>query len=134
MPSPSQLSRRERQIMDIVYELGEASAKDMEAHLPNPPGYSAIRATMNKLETKGFLAHRERDLKYIYYPLIDHQEARESALQRLLKTFFEGSASQAMSTLLDLSKDSVTEKELDELNKLLENAKKEKLKQRTDKM
>lgn len=128
MPLSSQLSRRERQIMDIVYELGEASAKDMEAHLPNPPGYSAIRATMNKLETKGFLAHRERDLKYFYYPLIDHQEAKESALQRLLKTFFEGSASQAMSTLLDLSKDSVTEKELDELNKLLENAKKEKLK------
>ena len=125
MPSPSQLSRRERQIMDIVYELGEASAKDMEAHLPNPPGYSAIRATMSKLETKGFLAHRERDLKYIYYPLIDHQQARESALQRL-KTFFDGSASQAMSTLLDLNKDSVTEKELDELNKLLENAKKEK--------
>ncbi|MDA0280172.1 MAG: BlaI/MecI/CopY family transcriptional regulator [Proteobacteria bacterium] len=128
MPLSSQLSRRERQIMDIVYELGEASAKDMEAHLANPPGYSAIRATMNKLETKGFLAHRERDLKYVYYPLIDHQQARESALQRLLKTFFEGSAAQAMSTLLDLNKDSVTEKELDELNKLLDKAKKEKLK------
>ena len=128
MPLSSQLSRRERQIMDIVYELGEASAKDMEAHLANPPGYSAIRATMNKLETKGFLAHRERDLKYVYYPLIDHQQARESAIQRLLKTFFEGSAAQAMSTLLDLNKDSVTEKELDELNKLLDKAKKEKLK------
>ena len=128
MPLSSQLSRRERQIMDIVYELGEASAKDMEAHLANPPGYSAIRATMNKLETKGFLAHRERDLKYVYYPLIDHQQARESALQRLLKTFFDGSAAQAMSTLLDLNKDSVTEKELDELNKLLDKAKKEKLK------
>ena len=80
MPSASQLSRRERQIMDIVYELSETSAKVMEAHLANPPGYSAIRATMNKLETKGFLVHRERDLKYVYYPLIDHQEAREPAL------------------------------------------------------
>ncbi|GJM13366.1 MAG: hypothetical protein DHS20C12_17690 [Pseudohongiella sp.] len=128
MPQPSQLSRRERQIMDIVYELGEASAKDMQEHMPNPPGYSAIRATMNKLETKGFLGHREQDLKYVYYPLIDHQQARESALQRLLKTFFEGSASQAMSTLLDLSKDSVTEKELDELNELLESARQEKQK------
>ena len=69
MPSASQLSRRERQIMDIVYGLSEASAKGMEAHLVNPPGYSsAIRATMNKLETKGFLVHRERDLKYVYYP------------------------------------------------------------------
>jgi BlaI family penicillinase repressor len=80
MPSASQLSRRERQIMDIVYELSETSAKVMEAHLANPPCYSAIRATMNKLETKGFLVHRERDLKYVYYPLIGHQEAREPAL------------------------------------------------------
>ena len=81
MPSASQLSRRERQIMAIVYKLSEASAKVMEAYLANPPGYSsAIRATMNKLETKGFLVHRERDLKYVYYPLIDHQEAREPAL------------------------------------------------------
>ena len=80
MPLSSQLSRRERQIMDIVYELSEASAKGMEAHLVNPPGYSAIRAPINKLETKGFLVHRERDLKYVYYPLIDHLEAREPAL------------------------------------------------------
>jgi|TARA_B110000090_G_scaffold119608_1_gene133020 hypothetical protein len=54
--------------MDIVYGLSEASAKGMEAHLVNPPGYSAIRAPINKLETKGFLVHRERDLKYVYYP------------------------------------------------------------------
>ena len=80
MPSASQLSHRERQIMDIVYELSEASAKVMEAYLANPPSYSAIRATMNKLETKDFLVHREGDLKYIYYRLIDRQEAREPAL------------------------------------------------------
>ena len=66
--------------MDIVYELSEASAKVMEAHLTNPPGYSAIRATMNKLETKGFLVRLERDLKCVYYPLIDHQEPSEPAL------------------------------------------------------
>ena len=68
MPSTSQLSCSERQIMVIVYELSEASAKVMEAHLANPPGYSAIRAPINELETKGFLVHRERDLKYVYYP------------------------------------------------------------------
>ncbi|PCJ25739.1 MAG: CopY family transcriptional regulator [SAR86 cluster bacterium] len=126
MPMSAHLSRRERQIMDIVYELSEASAKDIETRLPNPPGYSAIRATMNKLETKGVLAHRERNLKYIYYPLIDHQQASTSALHRLLKTFFEGSASLAMSTLLDISKNDVTLEELDELNILIEKAKKEK--------
>jgi len=126
MPRSAHLSRRERQIMDIVYELSEASAKDIEGKLPNPPSYSAIRATMNKLETKGFLAHRERDLKYVYYPLVDHQQASASALQRLLKTFFEGSATQAMSTLLDISKDEVTTDELDELNALIEKARKEK--------
>ena len=80
MPSASQLIRRERQIMDIVYELSEASTKVMEAHLTNPLGYSAIRATMNKLETKGFIVRRERDLKHAYYPLVDLQEAKEPAL------------------------------------------------------
>ena len=80
MPLASQLSRRERQIMDIVYELSETPAKVMEAHLANFSGYSAIRATMNKLEKKDFLVHREGDLKYIYYRLIDRQEAREPVL------------------------------------------------------
>jgi len=126
MPVSNNLSRRERQILEIVYELGEASAKDIEERLPNPPSYSAIRATMNKLETKKFLAHRERDLKYIYYPTIKHAEASSNALQRLLKTFFDGSASQAMSALLDISKDKISKKELEELNALLEKAKKEK--------
>lgn len=123
MPVSSNLSRRERQIMEIVYELGEASAKDIEERLPNPPGYSAIRATMNKLEVKKFLAHREQDLKYVYYPTIKHVEARSTALQRLLKTFFDGSASQAMSALLDMSKDDISAQELEEMKKLIENAK-----------
>lgn len=123
MPVSSNLSRRERQIMEIVYELGEASAKDIEERLPNPPGYSAIRATMNKLEVKKFLAHREQDLKYVYYPTIKHVEARSTALQRLLKTFFDGSASQAMSALLDMSKDDISAQELEEMKKLIEKAK-----------
>jgi predicted transcriptional regulator len=128
MPFSNQLSRRERQIMDIVYQLGEASAKDIEASLVNPPSYSAIRATIKNLETKGFLAHREQDLKYIFYPTIDHAEARDTAIDRLLKTFFEGSASQAMNTLLDLSIDDISEKELEKMNAMIEKAKKEKKK------
>lgn len=126
MPMSQNLSRRERQIMEIVYELGEASAKDVEERLPNAPSYSAIRATMAKLEDKSFLAHREQDLKYIYYPTIEHEDARSTALQRLLKTFFSGSAKQAMSTLLDMSVDEVSEAELVEMKRMIESARKAK--------
>jgi len=120
------LSRRERQIMDILFQLSEASAKQVQEHLPEAPSYSAIRAMLAKLETKGFIAHRESNLKYIYFPTVDHKQASESAIQRLLKTFFDGSASQAMSALLDISKDNVSAQELDQLNALIEKAKKEK--------
>lgn len=128
MPVALPLSRRERQIMDIVYELGECSGKDIEGKISDPPSYSAIRATVAKLERKGFLNHRERDLKYYFYPTIDPKEARVSAIQRLLKTFFDGSASQAMSTMLDLSIDQVSEQDLDKLNQLINKAKLEKAK------
>lgn len=123
MPVSNNLSRREREIMEIIYELGEASAKDVEARLAKAPSYSAIRATMNKLEAKNFLAHREQDLKYIYYPTIKHADARSTALQRLLKTFFDGSATQAMSALLDISRDKISKQELEELNALINRAK-----------
>jgi predicted transcriptional regulator len=126
MPVSQNLSRRERQIMEIIYELGEASAKDVQANLPDAPSYSAIRATMNKLEDKAFLSHREQDLKYVYFPTIEHEDARSSALQRLLKTFFSGSAKQAMSTLLDMSVDEVSDAELDELKAMIESARKNK--------
>lgn len=126
MPVSNNLSRRERQILEIVYELGEASAKEVEERLPNSPSYSAIRATMNKLEAKKFLAHREQDLKYVYFPIIKHADARSSALQRLLKTFFEGSASQAMSTLLDISKDNISRQELEEMQALIDSARRDK--------
>lgn len=126
MPMSQNLSRRERQIMEIVYELGEASAKEVEERLPNAPSYSAIRATMAKLEDKSFLDHREQDLKYIYYPTIEHEDARSTALQRLLKTFFSGSAKQAMSTLLDMSVDEVSEAELVEMKRMIESARKAK--------
>lgn len=125
MPVSQNLSRRERQIMEIIYELGEASAKDVQARLSNAPGYSAIRATMNKLEDKAFLSHREQDLKYIYFPTIEHDQARSTALQRLLKTFFSGSAKQAMSTLLDLSLDEVSDKELKEMQAMINKARKQ---------
>ena len=117
------LSRRERQIMDIVYELNEASAKEIMTKLPEPPSYSAVRAMLSKLETKGHLKHRESELKYVYSPTIDQRDARKSAILRLLKTFFDGSVSQAMNALIDLSSDEISEQELDELENLIEQAK-----------
>jgi len=128
MALPSQLSRRERQIMDVIFELSEASAKEILERIPDPPSYSAIRATLNNLERKGFLAHRERDLKYIYFPTADPEETKRGAINRLLRTFFDGSASLAMSKLLDVSKDEVSEEELEQLQDMIEAAKKEKAK------
>lgn len=122
MPSSIHLSRRERQIMDIVYELKQASAKQVLSRLPDPPSYSAVRALLAKLEDKGQLQHRERDLKYIYFPAHDPEDAQRSAVSRLLKTFFEGSVSQAMSAMIDLSEENVTDQELAELEQLIEKA------------
>lgn len=126
MPHSYHLSRRERQILDLIYELSEASAKEIEQRLEDPPSYSAIRATLNKLEKKGVINHKERDLKYIYFPTLEAEVAQENALKKVLKTFFEGSASQAMSKLLDVSLDDVSRGELEELEKLIEKAKQEK--------
>jgi len=122
----NKLSRRERQIMDIVYELNEASAKGIEAKMPDAPSYSAIRAMLSKLEVKGFMAHRTEEMKYVYYPTIAHEEARDSAMNRLLKTFFNGSASQAMTTLLDMSREEVTEEDLEQLQGMIDQARKDK--------
>ncbi len=114
--------------MDLVYELGEASAKQLLDRLPDPPSYSAIRSTVNKLEKKGYLTHRERDLKYIYFPTIDQSDARVSAIQRLLKIFFDGSASQAVAAMLDLNMSELSEQDLEELNAMIEKARNEKSK------
>ncbi len=122
MTKLSQLSRRERQIMDIVYELGEASAKDVESRLQDAPSYSAIRATMNKLAKKGFVTVTERELKYFYSPTIEHEEASRTAVRRLLRTFFKDSPSLAMNTLLDLSRDDISTQELDRLKKVIDEA------------
>ena len=122
MPNSSQLSRRERQIMDLIYEMNEASAKDILAALPNPPSYSAIRATVNKLEKKGYLAHRAQELKYIYFPTVDHKQARISAIQRLLKIFFDGSTSQAVTAMLDLNMSEISAEDLEELDAMIDRA------------
>jgi len=96
------LSRREREIMDILLELGdEASAEEIREKLPDPPSYSAVRAMLVKLEAKGVIRHKEKGLRYVYSPTTKRSTARRSALQRLVRVFFGGSPGDAVTALLD---------------------------------
>ena len=101
--SAHDLGRRERQIMDVIYRLGEASVRDVLAELPDPPSYSAVRTMIRLLEEKGFLKHRRDGRRYAYRPTQSHEKASRSALRHVLTTFFEGSASAAAAAILDVS-------------------------------
>jgi predicted transcriptional regulator len=119
------LSRRERQIMDVIYQLGEATATEVMERLPDPPSYSAVRAMLRLLEEKGHLQHEQEGPRYVYKPTLAHEKAQRSALKHLVETFFEGSTEQAVAALLDLSKSKLSGDELDRLAELIEQAKKE---------
>lgn len=119
------LSRRERQIMDILYALGEASAGDVHAALPDAPSYSSVRTFLRILEDKGHLKHRTEGPRYVYAPTRSRRQASRSALQRLLQTFFDGSVSRAMTALLESSRERLTPEELDRLSDLIDEARKE---------
>jgi predicted transcriptional regulator len=100
--NPAPLSRREREIMDVLHELGdEASAEQIREKLSDPPGYSAVRAMLVKLEGKGAIRHKEQGLKYVYSPTAPRSAVRRTALQRLVRVFFGGSANDAVTALLD---------------------------------
>jgi predicted transcriptional regulator len=122
--SSSHLSRRERQIMDIVYRHGEATAARILAEMPDPPGYSAIRALLRILVDKKHLQHREDGPRYVYSPTIPRQKARARALARVVNTFFDGSALKAASALLGSTQRKLTRAELDELSGLIDAARK----------
>jgi len=122
-PLHSQLSRRETQIMDVMFELGEATAADILERLPEPPSNSAVRALLTILEEKGHLKHRREGAHYIYVPTLSADKAKQSALSHLLKTFFGGSAPQVVAALLSTT--DLSNEELDELARLIEQAKKE---------
>ena len=115
------LSRRERQIMDAVYRVGRASVSEVLAEIPDPPSYSSVRAIMGKLEEKGQLAHEQEGARYIYFATQPRGEARETALRRLMKTFFDGSPSKAVAAVLDVA-DDLGPDELDELEALIRQA------------
>ena len=119
------LSRRERQIMDIIYRRGRVTAAEVRQALPKPPSYSAVRAMLRVLEEKGHVKHQEEKLRYVYLPTVPRERARSSALEHLIDTFFDGSREQVVARLIDSSVAKLSSEELDRLSQLIEKAKKE---------
>ena len=99
-PAPAQLPRREREIMDILFGLGEGAAEDVRARLTHPPSYSAVRALLARLEAKGLIKHREEGLRYVYSPTVTPTTARRAALKQYVRTFFGGSVGEMVTSLL----------------------------------
>ena len=118
------LSRRERQIMDALYRAGKATVAEVQAAMPDPPGYSAVRAMLRILETKGHVRHEEDGARYVFIPTVKRDSAKRSALRHLVNTFFDGSASQVMAALFDLSATDLDDEELARLRSLIEEARK----------
>ena len=122
---PTQLSRRERQIMDVVYALGRATVAEVRERLPEPPTYSAVRALLRILEQKGHLRHEQQGPRYVFEPTVPAETARDSALRHLLRTFFDGSAEGAVAALLDLEAGELSPEEFDRLADRIEQARRE---------
>ena len=121
---PLDLSRRERQIMDVVYRRGSATAAEITADLPDPPTSTAVRTMLRILEDKGHLTHEQNGVRYVYRAVVGRQEARESVISHVIRTFFDGSAEQAMATLIDRSGSDLTDAELARLAGLIAKARK----------
>jgi predicted transcriptional regulator len=119
------LSRRERQIMDILYRRSRATAAEIHQALPDAPSYSAVRAKLRVLEEKGHVRHEEESLRYVYLPTTPRETARQSALRHVISTFFEGSVERTVAALLDLSAADLDPEGLDRIQSLIDDAKKE---------
>src|SRR5438128_11472491 len=118
------LSRRERQMMDILYQKGRATAGEIHEALPDPPSYSAVRAKLRVLEEKGHIRHEEEALRYVYLPIVARDSARKSALRHMVSTFFAGSVQDTVAALLDLSAAKLTREDLERISQLVRQAKK----------
>lgn len=121
----AQLGSRERQIVEAVYRLGRATVAEVRAALPNPPGYSAVRAMLNLLESKGHLKHQQQGIKYVYLPVVTVQRARLPALRHLVSTFFSGSPVDAAAALLEMEDAKLSDEERARLITLIEGIEKE---------
>ena len=125
MKGQKSLSRRERQIMDIIYELNEATVARVLELLPSPPSYSAVRALLRVLEEKGHLTHKQDGPRYVFSPTLPREEARENALKHVLKTFFDNSTEKAVAALLDISDETLSEEDYRRLSGLIDKARQE---------
>lgn len=121
----NQLSRRERQIMEVIYSLGQATAAEVRQGLPDPPSYSAVRALLRILEDKGHLRHEQDGPRYLFRPTVPRERARTRALERLVTTFFGGSLEGAVATLIDLGGDDLDDEALERLATRIDEARRE---------
>jgi predicted transcriptional regulator len=119
---PLDLGRRERQIMEVVYRLGRATASDVRGELPDPPSYSAVRAMLKILEEKGHLDHAQEGIRHVYFPTVKHEDVRESAMRNVVRTFFAGSTAAAMAALLDSVDEPPSSEELDAFERMIQQA------------
>jgi len=119
------LSRRERQILEILIERGKASASEVRAAMPDAPSYSAVRTLLRVLEDKGHVKHHAEGLRYVYLPTIGRERAKRTAVKHLLKTYFNGSPEEIVAALLDVSSTRLTNEELDRMAQMIEEAKRE---------
>lgn len=114
-----QLSRRERQIMDVLYKIGKGTVSDVRAMLPDPPSYSAIRTLLGILEDKGVVRHAKKGRAYVYSPLVSRARASKSALSHVLQTFFDGSVEQVVAALVSIRGSQLSEDEYERLSHLI---------------
>ena len=125
MSNELHLSRRERQIMDILHARGAVTAAEIREAMPDAPGYSAVRALLRILEEKGHVKHREDGPRYVYLPRVSRESASRSAMKRLVTTFFQGSVTEAVAALLDSRDTKLSDAELNKLREMIAQAEKE---------
>ena len=123
--APPPLSRREREIMDVLYAADGLTAAEVRERMPDPPGYSAVRTMLRILEDKGHVRHEERGPRYVFSPVVSRARASRSALKALVQTFFDGSPEQAVAALIDESRAKLGPAELDRLARLIDAARKD---------
>ncbi len=119
-PRHLDVSRRERQILDVLFAHGRCTAADVQAALPDAPGYSAVRALLRILETKGLIRHEQDGPRYVYITAMTRDSAKRSALRHIVRTFFDGSTGQAVAALIDTASTTLSESELDRLQRLID--------------
>lgn len=122
MKEQKNLSGRERQIMDIIYEMNDATAAQVLERIPNPPSYSTVRALLRVLEEKGHLRHKQDGPRYVFLPTLPREQARQNALKHVLDTFFDGSTEEVVAALLNMSDEEMSQEEYKRLSVLIEKA------------